>query len=114
MFKFFRKIHRTSEQERRKYPRKACSIDAYYVVQGRWHRGSIQDISKGGAYIRSIQERKVSPGEDILLVVQFRVLRDQIRGTIIRAGSHGMGVEFQTLESDYGESIDAPDNSVAL
>lgn len=66
------------------------------MVQGSWYKGSIQDISEGGAYIRSIQDRTFSLGEDILLVVQLKVLREQLRGKIIRMGSHGMAVEFQT------------------
>jgi hypothetical protein len=83
-------------QERRKNNRKACSIKADYMVQGRWHRGSIQNISEGGAYIRSFQSRTFSPGEGIFLVAQIRVLREQLRGKIAWVGPHGMGVEFQT------------------
>jgi hypothetical protein len=111
LFKFFKKLRPGSRQERRKYPRKACFIGAYYMVRGSWYKGSIEDISKGGAYIQSMQDRKVSPGEDILLVAQFGVLRDQIRGKIIRVGSHGMGVEFETSEPDRGESEALPDES---
>jgi hypothetical protein len=111
LLKFFEKLRPGSRQERRKHPRKVCFIETNYMVQGRWYKGSIQDISEGGAYIRSMQDRKFSPGEDILLVVQLRVLRDQIRGKIIRVGSHGMGVEFETSEPDRGESEALPDES---
>lgn len=83
-------------QERRKHNRKACSIKADYMVQGRWHRGSIQNISEGGAYIRRFDSRTFSPGEGIFLVAQIRVLREQLRGKIAWVGPHGMGVEFQT------------------
>jgi hypothetical protein len=103
-FKTFRKIHLRSKEERRKHPRHDCFIEAHYMVKGRWYNGSIQDMSKGGAYIRFVQREKFSPGEDIFLVVQLRVLRDQIRGKITRVESHGIGVAFQTSESDYGES----------
>ena len=103
-FKAFRKARLRSRQERRKHPREACSIKTHYLVQDRWYDGSIRDMSEGGAYIHSIQDGKFSRGDDILLVVQLRVLRDQIRGKITRVESHGMGVEFQTPESDYGES----------
>ena len=77
-------------------------MEAYYMVQGHWYKGSIEDISKGGAYIRSIQNGKVSPGEEIFLIFQLRVLRDQVRGKVIRVGSHGMGVKFEASECDRG------------
>jgi len=71
------------------------------LVQGSWYRGSIKNISEGGVYIRSIQGWKYSKGEAILMLVELRVLRDQIRGKIIRAGSEGIAVEFDTSEPGY-------------
>ena len=55
-FDLLKKNHLGSVQERRKWNRKPCSIEANYMVQGRWHRGSIQNISDGGAYISSIRD----------------------------------------------------------
>jgi hypothetical protein len=75
-------------------------MEAYYMVQGHWYEGSIEDISEGGAYIRSIQDGKFSPSEDIFLVLRLRVLREQLKGKIIRVESHGIGVEFQASGSD--------------
>jgi len=37
------------------------------------------------------------------MLVEARVLRDQIRGRIIRVGSDGIGVAFQTSEPEYSE-----------
>jgi hypothetical protein len=87
-----------SHEERRKHPRKTCSIKANYIVQGRWHEGSIQDISESGAYIRSFQSRTCSPGEGIFLVARIRVLREQLKGKIAWVGPNGMGVEFETSD----------------
>ena len=92
----FKKPPPGSLQERRKHNRKACSIKANYMVQGHWHRGSIQNISDGGAYISSIRGEQFSPSEEIFLVARIRVLREQLRGKIAWVGPHGMGVEFQT------------------
>jgi hypothetical protein len=100
IFKSFLKFLPTSKRERRKHPRRTCSMEAYYMVQGHWYKGSIKDISKGGVYLRSIQAGKFSPGEDIFLVFQLRVLREQRRSKIIRVGSRGIGVEFQTSGCD--------------
>jgi len=68
------------------------------MVQGRWHRGSIQNISDGGAYISSIRGDKLSPGEEIFLVARIRVLLDQLRGKVAWVGPYGIGVEFKTAE----------------
>jgi hypothetical protein len=103
IFKSFRGQQHRSMQERRQHPRNACAMKVYYLVQGTWHGGSIQNISEGGVYIRSIREGKHSEGEAILMLVELRVLRDQIRGKIIRVGSDGIAVAFQTLEPEYTE-----------
>ena len=38
-----------------------------------------------------------------MMVANLRVLRDQIRGRIIRVGSDGFGVAFHTSEPEYSE-----------
>ena len=87
-----------SPQERRKHPREARSIKANYIVKGCWHKGSIQNISEGGAYIGTYEGRTFSPGEAVFLVARIRFLREQLRGKIAWVGPHGIGVEFQTAE----------------
>jgi hypothetical protein len=109
--KFLEKLRIRSRKERRQHPRETCFIEAGYMVQNRWYRGSIQDMSAGGAYVHSSESRFFSPGEDILLVAQIRVLRDQVRGKIAWVGLYGMGVEFRRSELDYRESEALPDDS---
>ena len=87
-----------SQQERRKHPREDCSINANYMVQGRWHRGFIQNISEGGAYVLTFEDKVSSPGEGIFLVARIRFLREQLRGKVAWMDSYGMGVEFQAAE----------------
>jgi len=103
IFRSLRGQQHRSMQERRQHPRHACAMKVYYLVQGTWHRGSIQNISEGGVYIRSIPEGKHSEGEAILMLVELRVLRDQIKGRIIRVGSDGIAVAFHTSEPEYTE-----------
>jgi hypothetical protein len=100
----FKKLHLRSTQEKRKHLRNACLIEAYYMVQGHGYKGSIQNISEGGAYIRSVKDEMLLPGEEIFLVPRSSVLRDQLKGKIAWVGSSGMGVEFQISELDCGES----------
>ena len=103
LFKSLSRPSRTSTHERRRNPRHDCRIKVYYLVQGSWYRGSIQNISEGGAYIRSIREGQFSEGEAILMLVELRVLHDQIRGRIIRVGSDAIGAAFHTSEPEYSE-----------
>jgi hypothetical protein len=114
LFTSFKKLRLKSRKERRQHPRKACFVETGYMVHGRWYRGSIQNISEGGVYVRSNKSTKFSPGEDILLVARIRVLRDQLRGKIAWVGPHGMGVEIQASQPDHGESEGVPDNSIPL
>jgi len=85
-------------REKRKNNRMACRIKANYMVKGRWHKGSIQNISEGGAYILTFEDKTSSPGEGIFLVAPIRFLREQLKGKIAWMDSYGMGVEFQTTE----------------
>jgi len=82
-------------RERRKNNRMACRIKANYMVKGRWHKGSIQNISEGGAYILTFEDKVSSPGEGIFLVARIKFLREQLKGRIAWMDSYGMGVEFQ-------------------
>jgi hypothetical protein len=87
-----------SYDERRKHPREARSIKANYMVKGSWYKGSVQNISEGGAYIGTFEGRTFSPGEAIFLVARIRFLREQLKGRIAWVGSNGMGLEFQATE----------------
>jgi Tfp pilus assembly protein PilZ len=89
---------RSSPKERRKHPREDCFIEVNYMARDRWYKGSIRNISEGGAYIRTFPSRKFSPGEDIFLIARIRVLREQLRGRIAWMGANGVGVEFQPTE----------------
>jgi hypothetical protein len=101
LLKSFKKLYSSPRQETRRHPRYSCFIRVYYLVQGSWYRGSIQNVSEGGLYIRSFQEGKFSTDDPILMLVEFGVLRHQIRGKIIRVESDGIGVEFETSEPEY-------------
>jgi Tfp pilus assembly protein PilZ len=102
LFKSFKELHLGSRKEKRQYPRKGCFIELKYRVRNRWYDGSIQDISDGGAYVRS--SKRHSPGEDILLDIPLRVLGDQLKGKIIWVRTHGMGVQFQSPGHQHRES----------
>ena len=99
--KYFKSLCLKARGDRMKHPRDSVFIKVHYLVGGNWYKGYIRNISEGGAYIQSALERKVSSGEDVLLVVELKVLLDQIKGKIIRRRSHGFALAFHTSESDY-------------
>jgi len=99
--KYFKSLCLKARGDRRKHPRDSVFIKVHYMVGGNWYKGYIRNISEGGAYIQSALERKVSSGEDVLLVVELKVLLDQIKGKIIWRGSHGIALAFRTSEPDY-------------
>jgi hypothetical protein len=103
LFRFLKKLHPIFRKDRRQRDRKSCFIECYFMVRGCWYKGSIQVISENGAYISSDKSREFSPGEDIFLVSRNGVLLDQLSGEIVRVGSHGMGVQFQTSGFDDRE-----------
>ena len=105
-FKSFKKLRLKAHAERRKHPRYASFVKVDYLVRGSWYRGSIQNISEGGLYIRAIKEGDFFKGDSILMLVEFAVLRHQIRGKIVRVESHGIAVEFDTSEPGYSDLKD--------
>jgi hypothetical protein len=98
-----------SKRERRQHPRKSCFIESGFMARNLWHRGCIRDISAGGAYVQTSKSSAFPPGEDVFLIARITVLREQFRGKIAWVGIHGMGVKFQILELDSGESAHVTD-----
>ena len=88
-----------SLRERRRDRRKAHFIEAKFLVENRWHKGAIRNISDGGAYISSSGGERFVPGEDIFLVAQIKGLYGGVRAKIAWVGLKSMGVTFQTGKS---------------
>jgi len=99
--------------DRRRNLRKRCFIEVDYSVRSHRYKGSIQDISEGGAYVRSNSARRFLSGEDIFLIIPLRVLGDQLKGKIAWVRPHGMGVEFQIpeLATVRGDSLTPEEES---
>ena len=75
-------------------------------IRGHRYLGSINDITEGGASVRSNTGRFL-PGEEISLIIPFRIVGDQIRSEIAWVKPHGMGVEFHVhgLASVRGDRL---------
>lgn len=103
LFKFLKKRHPDEHGERRRHPRYTYFMKVHYMVRDCWYKGYIQNISEGGAYIVPDLQKKVPLGEDILLVVELRVLLDQIKCKIVWKKSRGIGVAFDTADPNYSK-----------
>jgi len=103
LFNTLKRLYSGPRQETRKHPRYTSFIKVYCLVRGSWYRGSIQNVSEGGLYIRSIREGRFSKGDPIVMLVEFGVLHHQIKGRIVRVGSDGIAMEYDTSEPEYSE-----------
>jgi hypothetical protein len=82
--------------ERRRHPRIDCLNDMKYMARDRWHRGTIRNISEGGAYIHT--GGGVYRGAEILLDLPSPISRGQVQAVIVRIDFRGIGVEFREPE----------------
>ena len=83
LFKSIKNPPLGSLRERRRDRRKARFIEANFLVENRWHKGAIRNISDGGAYILSSGAERFVPGEDIFLVAQIKGLYGGVRAKIV-------------------------------
>lgn len=108
LVRFFKKPPVTPAQDKRRHCRKRCFLEIDYSVRSYTYKGFIQNISEGGAYVRSNKARWFLSGEDIALRIPLRVLGDQIKGKIAWARPHGMGIMFEKRSSAPAELMVSP------
>jgi hypothetical protein len=105
---FFKKLPVTPAQDKRRHCRKRCFLEIEYSVRSYTYKGFIQNISEGGAYVRSRKARWFLSGEDIALRIPLRILGDQIKGKIAWTRPHGMGIMFEKSSSARVELMPPP------
>lgn len=84
--------------EKRRYARKACYMDVHYVVRGRSYGDVINNISQGGACVRT--QRLFLPGDEISMDFSFLGKRTHIVGRIAWAGPRSIGIKFRSITTD--------------
>jgi len=91
----------------RKDDRKDFFMTVDYVVNDRYYRDFIQDMSDGGVFIKTRQ--KFKPGQDILMTFMSPDLLKpfKIPGEIMRALDSGIGVQFKKESQVQAETISA-------
>jgi Tfp pilus assembly protein PilZ len=96
-------IEKQKLTEKRKYPRKSCSINVRYAAYlDTNHIAMMKDISQGGAFINTNSFLDI--GQDILLKIQLPGLSKPmgVLGEVVWHHPHGMGVKFKM---GFGASV---------
>jgi len=84
--------------DRRRCPRKARFVYVDYVVRGRSYNDAVNNISQGGACIRT--QRPFRPGDEIALDLSRLGLRTHVEGRIAWTGPRSIGIEFRSVAAD--------------
>jgi Tfp pilus assembly protein PilZ len=86
-----------SKKERRRHPRKACTVVVDYTLKERVFKDLMLNISRGGALIST--SRPFLIGEEVSLVFPHPVSREhrRIKGEIVWGGPQGIGVKFKSI-----------------
>jgi Tfp pilus assembly protein PilZ len=94
-------------EKSRQDDRKGFFMTVDYVVNGRYYRDFIQDMSDGGVFIKTRQ--KFEPGQEILMTFMAPNLQKpfKISGEIMRRLDNGIGVRFKKESQVQVETISA-------
>ena len=92
-------LNNWDNRDQRKQPRTPCSIITEYTVDSQSHKGTMKNISPGGAYI---ENRPLFPAEQEIsqsfFVPNFEIpIRSESK--IIWVGKNGFGVQFKQFLS---------------
>ncbi len=99
------------KSDRRKHPRKPCSITVDYSTQGDGFEGLVKDMSTGGMFILSIETDMVlSVGQEI--VVNFPTLPNkhepiELYGEVAWTMPEGIGVKFKAEDQNLEAMIES-------
>jgi hypothetical protein len=96
-------------RERRKHPRRLCSIAVDCPAWGGAFKGLVQDISAGGVFVLSIEtDREFSVGQKITVNFPPPPNRQQpveLPGEVVWSGPEGIGVRFTSAGNDLEEML---------
>jgi len=99
-------------EKARKDDRKDFFMTVDYVVDGRYYRDFIQDMSDGGVFIKTRQ--KFESGQEVLMTFMSPDLQKpfKIPGEIMRTLDNGIGVRFKKESQVQAETISALVNQI--
>jgi hypothetical protein len=94
--------------ESRKHPRKPCSLDVKYAVQKQIFPGEVRNISLGGVFLKTSQNKTLDVGQRFKLAMLNRKKGNVIKrnAKVIWSNRTGFGVEFQRTVTKISGSTD--------
>ena len=92
-------LNNWDDRDQRKQPRAPCSIITEYTVANRLHKGTMEDISPGGAYIANQPLFPVSEEISQSFFIPNFEIPIRCMSKIIWIGSNGFGVQFKRFIS---------------
>jgi Tfp pilus assembly protein PilZ len=86
-----------TDQEMRKHPRKPYHKPVYFTSQNQYYKGSIDNMSRGGAFIEA--KGNFAVGQTIKLVIPGTKIDNgtMLKGEIIHSLSNGVGIKFKSI-----------------
>jgi len=88
-------LNNWDDRDQRKQPRTPCSIITEYTFANRLHKGTMENISPGGAYIANRPLFPVSEEISQSFFIPNFEIPIRSKSEIIWVGSKGFGVQFK-------------------
>ncbi len=92
-------LNNWDDRDQRKQPRTPCSIITEYTVNNRLHKGTMENISPGGAYIANQPLFPVNQEISQSFFIPNFEIPIRSMSKIIWVGSDGFGVQFKRFLS---------------
>ena len=92
-------LNNWDDRDQRKQPRTECSIITEYTVDNQLHKGTMKNISPGGAYIENQPLFPVSQEISQSFFIPNFEIPIRSMSKIIWVGSDGFGVQFKRFLS---------------
>ena len=91
--------------DRRRTPRKPCSLTVYYGIEEKVMTGIVRNISDGGVLIQTFAP--LSVGQEITMTIWPADWGEPVEttGEIVWSGSKGVGVRFETPPGEDLQAI---------
>ncbi|MGA9234374.1 MAG: PilZ domain-containing protein, partial [Desulfobacterales bacterium] len=83
--------------EQRRHPRRSFGRATLYASRNRFIKGTVKDISKGGAFIEAVDEIAVGEQLNLALPAVHRRRDFTVRGEIVRVDPNGLAIRFERL-----------------
>jgi hypothetical protein len=93
--------------ERRKSPRKPCSLPVRYVVEDKVFQDVLSDVSPDGAFMETCAYLAVGQHITLIFSPDHQEEPVNVTGRVVRTTKHGVGLQFTAVGEDFERMIDA-------